>query len=72
MQDQFLDVIDRDEAERRFQAAIRLEPVGDAKVLLQDALGRVLAADEVANVDVPSFDRSNLDGFAVRAADTFG
>ena len=39
---------------------------------MEDALGRVLAADVVARVDVPSFDRSNFDGFAVRAADTFG
>jgi putative molybdopterin biosynthesis protein len=32
----------------------------------------VLAEDVVAPLDVPSFDRSNVDGFAVRAADTFG
>jgi putative molybdopterin biosynthesis protein len=71
-QDQFLDVIDRDEAERRFRAAIRLCPLGIEQVALDDVLGRVLAADVVAEVDVPSFDRSNYDGFAVRAADTFG
>ena len=39
---------------------------------LADALGRVLADDVVAPLDVPGFDRSNVDGFAVRAADTFG
>lgn len=72
MQEQFLDVIDRDEAERRFHAAISREPVGMDRVSLAEALGRVLAADVVAKVDVPSFDRSNYDGFAVRAADTFG
>jgi putative molybdopterin biosynthesis protein len=71
-QDQFLDVIDRDEAEHRFHAAIRLEPLGAEPVSLDDALGRVLAADVVSHVDVPSFDRSNLDGFAVRAVDTIG
>jgi putative molybdopterin biosynthesis protein len=32
----------------------------------------VLADDVVAPLDVPSFDRSNVDGFAVRSADTFG
>ena len=38
-----------------------------------DALGRVLAADLVlAPGDVPAFDRSNVDGWAVRAEDTFG
>jgi len=71
-QEQFLNVIDRDEAETRFRAALALEPLGAEQVALADALGRVLATDVVARVDVPSFDRSNFDGFAVRAADTFG
>ena len=71
-QDQFLDVIDRDEAERRFRAALRLEPLGEETVALAEALGRVLGRDVAAGVDVPSFDRSNYDGFAVQAADTFG
>ncbi len=71
-QDQFLEVIDRDEAERRFRAAIDCRPPGTEEVALEDALGRVLAADVVAEVDVPSFDRSNYDGYALRAADTYG
>lgn len=36
------------------------------------ALGRVLAEDVFSAVDVPGFDRSTMDGFAVRARDTFG
>ena len=36
------------------------------------AAGRVLAADVVSKVDVPPFDRAAVDGYAVRAADTFG
>jgi putative molybdopterin biosynthesis protein len=71
-QQQFLDVIDRDEAERRFRAALDLRPLGAEAVALADALGRVLAEDVAAPLDVPSFDRSNVDGFAVQAADTFG
>src|SRR6516164_6675414 len=71
-QQQFLDVIDRDEAERRFRAALDLRPLAAEEVALADALGRVLAADVVAPLDVPGFDRSNVDGFAVRAEDTFG
>ncbi len=39
---------------------------------LADALNRVLAEDVLADVDVPAFDRSNVDGFAVVASDTFG
>ena len=71
-QEQFLDCIDRDEAERRFHAVLRLAPLGAKTVQLADALGRVLADDVVAEVDVPGFDRSNFDGFAVRAENTFG
>ena len=71
-QEQFLHVLDRDEAERRFRAAIDLTPRGVETVPLDAALGRVLAADVVSPVDVPSFDRSNVDGFAVVAEDTFG
>ncbi|MCI0682857.1 MAG: molybdopterin biosynthesis protein [Gemmataceae bacterium] len=70
-QDQFLNVIDRDEAERRFRAALDLRPLAAEEVTLDRALGRVLARDVIAPVDVPSFDRSNVDGFAVRAEDTF-
>jgi len=70
-QEQFLNVIDRDEAERRFRAAIVLRPLGAEVVSLDAALGRVLAEDVVAQVDVPSFDRSNYDGYAVRAAETY-
>jgi putative molybdopterin biosynthesis protein len=71
-QQQFLDVIDRDEAERRFRAALDLSPLGPERIPQAEALGRVLAEDVVAPLDVPSFDRSNVDGFAVQAADTFG
>jgi putative molybdopterin biosynthesis protein len=71
-QEQFLNVLDRDEAERRFRAALDLRRLCAEDVPLASALGRVLARDVVAPVDVPSFDRSNVDGFAVRAEDTFG
>jgi len=71
-QEQFLHVVDRDEAERRFHAALDLTPRGVETVAIDAALGRVLAADVLSPVDVPSFDRSNVDGFAVVAADTFG
>ena len=71
-QRQFLEVLDRDEAERRWRERIAVETLGGEEVSLQEALGRVLAADVRAEVDVPGFDRSNMDGFAVRAEDTFG
>src|SRR5216684_5777082 len=71
-QQQFLDVLDRDEAERRFHAALDLSPLEAEEVALADARTRVLAEDVIAPIDVPGFDRSNVDGFAVRAEDTFG
>jgi putative molybdopterin biosynthesis protein len=71
-QEQFLDVIDRDEAERRFHAVLDLRPLEAEDVPLDEALQRVLARDVVAPLDVPCFDRANVDGFALRAEDTFG
>ena len=71
-QTQFLNVVTRDEATDRFRRHLRLGPLGSETVPLQDALNRVLAEDVLADVDVPGFDRSNVDGFAVQAADTFG
>lgn len=71
-QQQFLAVLDRDEAERRWREVIGVASPGALEVALEEALGRVLADDVHAAVDVPGFDRSNMDGFAVRARDTFG
>ncbi|MGE5578870.1 MAG: gephyrin-like molybdotransferase Glp [Bacillota bacterium] len=42
------------------------------EVDLLSALGRVLAEDVVSPEDVPPYPRSTVDGYAVRAADTFG
>lgn len=42
------------------------------RVALDQAGGRVIAAPPSAAVDVPPFDRAAMDGFAVRAGDTFG
>jgi len=39
---------------------------------LEHAYGKVLAGDAVSKIDVPPFDRSGVDGYAVRARDTFG
>src|SRR5215468_5300977 len=71
-QTQFLTVISRDEATARFRQHLRLAPLGMETVPLADALNRVLAEDVFAEVDVPAFDRSNVDGYAVVAADSYG
>lgn len=44
--------------------------VGTEKVSIQQAYGRILAEPIIARHDVPPFDRSPYDGFAIRAADT--
>ena len=71
-QHQFLTVLDRDEALRRFRAHLDLTPLASETVSLSASCKRVLATDVRAPVDVPGFDRSNVDGFAVQAEDTFG
>ena len=71
-QTQFLNVVSRDEATAKFREYLRLAPLGEELVPLGEALDRVLARDVVAEIDVPGFDRANVDGFAVRAADTYG
>jgi putative molybdopterin biosynthesis protein len=71
-QTQFLEVLERDEAERRWRGAIDVSPLSAETVPLARALGRVLAENVRAEVDVPGFDRSNMDGFGLRAEDTYG
>jgi putative molybdopterin biosynthesis protein len=71
-QEQFLEVVSAEEARRRFQSRLDLTPLSAERVGLADALGRVLAKDVAAPIDVPPFDRANVDGFALRAADTAG
>jgi putative molybdopterin biosynthesis protein len=71
-QEQFLEVVSAETAREKFTSRLRLAPLSAETVPLASALGRVLAADVTAPVDVPAFDRSNVDGFAVRAVDTLG
>src|SRR5512146_3228522 len=71
-QEQFLDVVAANEARARFEKHLDLKPLPAETVSLSAALTRVLAHDVVAAVDAPPFDRSNVDGFALRAADTVG
>jgi molybdenum cofactor synthesis domain-containing protein len=68
-QDQFLTILSREDALARFEAALFPRPVPGEQRKLADALGSTLAQDILAPIDVPPFDRSNVDGFAVRSAD---
>src|SRR6266478_7338147 len=68
-QDQFLSTLSREDALARFEAALFPRAVPSEPRALADALGYALAEDIVAPIDVPPFDRANVDGFAVRSAD---
>ncbi len=66
-QDQFLTILSREDALSRFEAALFPRDLVSETRTLAGALGLALAGDVVAVVDVPPFDRSNVDGFAVRS-----
>ena len=47
-----------------------VRPLGSERTDIADSLGRILAEDIIANTDLPPFDRSQMDGYAIRARDT--
>lgn len=67
--DQFFKVKRPDEV---FEIIHGFAPAGQETVSLEDALGRTLNQDLIASEDLPGFLRSTMDGYAVRAKDTFG
>jgi molybdopterin molybdotransferase len=68
----FKKLISFDEAKRVIETELQLQPVGSEVVSLKKALGRVLSSDVKSPVNVPPFNRSTVDGYAVKAADTHG
>lgn len=60
------------EAYAAFRAALPVPAPLVEEVELSSALGRTLARDTTSPIDLPAFPRSTVDGYAVRAADTFG
>jgi putative molybdopterin biosynthesis protein len=68
-QEQFLTILSREDALSKFEAALFPRSLPTERRVLAEALGYALAADVTAPIDVPPFDRSGVDGFAVRAAD---
>ncbi|HEV8663396.1 MAG TPA: gephyrin-like molybdotransferase Glp [Candidatus Methylomirabilis sp.] len=64
-------VLSVDEAAARFLP--RIAPLPDTEVVpVAEALGRVTAEEVASPMELPAFSRSNMDGFSVRAEDTFG
>jgi len=68
----FRRLISFEEAQQILKQSFSSKPVGAEHVSLSEAYGRVLAEDIVAQMDVPPFSRSTVDGYAVKAMDTFG
>jgi len=66
---EFTHLLTPEEARALFQKAFTPRPRGTETVPLLEAFDRVLAADIVADMDLPPFDRSTVDGYAIRAAD---
>ena len=60
-----------DEALSTFLKQLKLERLEPIQIPVHEALRRVAAEDFVAKTDLPPFDRSAVDGYAVRAEDTF-
>lgn len=50
----------------------QIKPLGTERVVISDSLDRVLAEDIIAPCNVPPFDNSAMDGYAVRHADIGG
>jgi molybdopterin molybdotransferase len=67
----FKELISYEEALERIRESIK--PIDRTEsVSIENALDRVLAKEIVANMSVPPFDRAAMDGYAVRAKETFG
>jgi molybdopterin molybdotransferase len=60
-----------DEALSIFLKTLKPKRAETINVSIEEALGRVTAANILAPIDLPPFDRSAVDGYAVRAQDTF-
>jgi putative molybdopterin biosynthesis protein len=68
-QDQFLTILSREDALARFEAELFPRAIAGEPCQLAAAIGCALSEDIMAPIDVPLFDRSNVDGFAVRSSD---
>jgi molybdopterin molybdotransferase len=58
--------------EQLYQKMVRFKPLSHEKVPIGESLHRVLAEDVLSPVNLPEFPRSTVDGFALKAKDTYG
>lgn len=69
---EFLTLLPPDEARRKLLSALPAPKLDSETQTVDLALGRILAADIRAPHALPDFPRTTVDGYAVRASDTFG
>jgi molybdopterin molybdotransferase len=58
--------------EEAMEAVNSFSPIGEEPVHIEDALGFTLSRDITSPEDLPGFHRSSMDGYALKAKDTFG
>jgi len=65
-------VIPREEAQKIFLRNLEVSKLPDEEMDVSASLGRILSAEIRSPVDLPAFAKATMDGYAVRAGDTFG
>jgi putative molybdopterin biosynthesis protein len=68
----FRKLLTLEEAKEAIATQLKSEPLGIEEIPLLEAYNRVLAGDVISTLDIPPFNRSTVDGYAVKAEDTFG
>jgi molybdenum cofactor synthesis domain-containing protein len=61
-----------DEAKKKIDDQFKPVFLGEEEAVLLEVFNRVLNEDVVSTLDIPPFNRSTVDGYAVKAEDTFG
>ena len=68
----FHNLVSLKEAKQIIERNFEVKPLGEEEVDILEASGRVLSEDIYSILNLPPYDRSKMDGYAVRAEDTYG
>src|SRR3989304_3015467 len=68
----FRKLLSFEEAKQALNEQLKPKSLGTQTLPLLESYNRVLAQDAVSTLDIPPFDRSTVDGYAVQAEDTYG
>jgi putative molybdopterin biosynthesis protein len=67
----FRELMPFDLAKKLIIDTIDPKPLGEEQIPLIDATNRIISEDVISDLDIPPFSRSTVDGYAVRAEDTY-